>query len=183
VRAAALALLLAAFAVPAAAQFQITRDEVALDFDREVDFSRYTSFAWRHDLEPTARPENHLRILEHVERGLEAKGLKKQPAAEAQLLLRYYAKVESKLRNVGTTQQSWWQPGNLRTTVDFGKVREGTLILEMYERETGYLVWRGTTTGVVAPPERMEAQVREAVELLLAHYPPTEEDRQQPPPP
>lgn len=176
-------LLLAGLAAPAAAQFQITRDEVVLDFDREVDFARFASFAWREDLEATAKPENHQRVLEHVDRGLEAKGLARKPAAEAALLLRYYAKVESKVRNVGATQESWWKPGNLRTTVDFGKVREGTLILELYERETGYLVWRGTTSGLLGTPERMESVTREAVERLLAHYPPTAEDRDRPPQP
>ena len=64
-------LALALSAVAASAQ------EVKLDYDHDVDFSRYKTFGWSVAQQPAKNPANHIRITRAVEEGFAGKGLSK----------------------------------------------------------------------------------------------------------
>jgi hypothetical protein len=154
--------------------------EVKLDYDRELDFSRYKTFGWSLAQEPAKNPANHVRITRAVEQNLAGRGVTLATDGNPDLYLMYYAKVEESVKVTGKSAGSYWEPTNLRTMVDVGKVKAGTLILEMYDARTKDLVWRGVATTVGLRPDRVEEEIGAAVKKLLADYPPQKSPEPQP---
>ena len=166
-----LALVLVLTAAAASAQ------EVKLDYDHDVDFSRYKTFAWSVAQRPAKNPANHIRITRAVEEAFTAKGLSKDAAGAPDAYLMYTGRVGDKVQVTGRPGGSSWEPTNLRTMVDLNKVREGTLVLEMYDARTKDVVWRGVASEVGVREDAMEEAIRAAVKKLLDGYPPkTAED-------
>ena len=104
---------------------------------------------------------------------------------EADLLVRFAVNIERRL----TVDKSSYGPargpyaygsrsGSGSARRDHTTVREyeqGTLVLDLFDRASGELVWRGWTQSRVnrkGTPADREARVRDAVNAILAEYPP-----------
>jgi hypothetical protein len=158
--------LLLLAARPAAAQ------EVKLDYSREVDFSRYKTFAWSPGQDPAKNAANHIRITRSVERGFVGKGLAKSTDGQPDAYLMYHSRVDDSVKVTSKSGDSYWEPSNRRTTVDIGKVKQGTLILDFYDAQTKDVIWRGIASGIAVRPDRAEEDIDGAVKKLLEGYPP-----------
>jgi Domain of unknown function (DUF4136) len=166
---------LAAVALQAAAaraqQFKMPRVDV--DYDERVDFSQFETYSWK-DTEPTDDPGTHTRIVWYVDRELEKKGLKKAADGSGELLVRYYAKKREGLQ--GSSSQGETRlpggAGQLTTSVDFRRVLEGTLLIELQRASDGQAVWRAATEIHSIDKQRIDAETASAVRLLMAKYPP-----------
>lgn len=147
--------------------------DVKVTHEPGTDFSRYKTFDWVETQEPLANPVNHVLITRAVERELEAKGLAK--AAEGQrpaLRVRYYAKLEKKLKSSGQQRQVLGEPTNRRTTFDFSRVDEATILVELYDDETRLTLWHGTVTATAPRPDEVQEAIDDAVKRLFAAFPP-----------
>ena len=171
--AAALALLTATPAAPGLAQV-LKMPKVELDFDKDVDFAAFKTFSWKDPAAAARDPQMHTRIIWYVERELEKKGLTKRPDGEGDLFVRYYAKAHEGLKGTATQDQSYLPggAGQLTTGVDFKKVLEGTLILELQRASDEKAVWRAGTQLASIDKKRIDAETASAVRLLLGKYPP-----------
>jgi len=137
-----------------------------------TDFSKYKTYDWVETQEPVSDPVNHALITRAVERELEAKGVGKAEGGKPALRVRYYAKVEKKVRGKGGQQSSLFDTTNLRTTVDFKRVDEGTLIVELYDNESRLTLWRGVATALAPRPDEVQEAINDAVKQLFTKYPP-----------
>ena len=135
----------------------------------------------RPDIQPPVAPaerhEVNVSIIWHVERGLEQKGLTKIPddsETVPDVTVRYYAKGRSSIQGtpVQTQEMLPGSPKSMTTSFDLGKVRAGTLILEMQRTSDGQAVWRAGTDISRIDEKRIDAEVQRAVRMLLAKYPP-----------
>jgi hypothetical protein len=158
-------LLALAVAGPLAAQ------TIKVAANDKVDFAAFRSFAWKDTQEPAPRPLDHLQITRVVERELEAKGLAKAKAGQPDVVVRYFVKVEKRTKGTGRSEESTWQPSDRRTVVDFSRVEELKLILELYTPAGLEPVWSGTATETLAPAGRQDQQIEDTVAKLLAQYP------------
>lgn len=161
-------------APPAGAQ-QFAMPKVDLDFDKQADFSKFKTYAWKDTGIVAEDPGMHARIVWYVERGLESKGLAKaKPGATPDLLVRYYARKRSEI--VGTPNQAETTlpggAGQLTTSVDLHKVLAGTLLVELQRASDGTAVWRAGTQLRSIDTQRIDAETKSAVRLLLGKYPP-----------
>jgi hypothetical protein len=146
---------------------------VKVTFDEATDFSRFQTYDWVTTQEPAANPVNHIRMTRAVERELEAKGLHKS-MENPDLRVTYFAKVEKKLKGTGYQQDSPWQAtSDLRTVVDFKRVQEGTVIIELLDGDTKLSRGRGVATGPAPPPDEVGPMIDTTVRKILADYPPT----------
>lgn len=145
---------------------------VKIDFDKQTDFSKYKTFAWSESQEPAVNLANHVRITRAIEAELLADGLVKAESGPPDLKVRYVGKVEQKLRGSSYSTGSNWQSNDLRTMVDIKKVKEGTLIVELYDRATRLLVWRSVATDTPATPDQIEQQIQDFVKKSFADFPP-----------
>jgi hypothetical protein len=171
---------LGAIASPSLGQFVLRDDRVKVDFAQGIDFSQYKTYQWKESQEPADDPTTHLWITRAVESELEAKGFTKADPGKADLKVRYYGKVSSKMRSTPGGGGATWTPGNIRTMVQLDKVQEGTLILELYEARWENRVWRATMSETLSRPDRMEHQIRSVVSKLLSEYPPKQEPSPRP---
>ncbi len=151
---------------------QSSTPTVKVTFEKETDFSRYKTYDWVPTQTQAENPVNHIRITRAVERELEAKGLKKSMESP-DLRVTYFAKVEKKLRGQGYQEDSQWQPtSDLRTVVDFKRVQEGTIIVELLDEDTKLTLWRGVATGKAPPPDEVGPVIDTTIKKILAAYPP-----------
>jgi hypothetical protein len=173
-----LALAVVAAIAPAALAQQFRMPKVEVHSDPETDFAAFHSYAWKDPVSPAQKPEVNTSIIWYVERGLEQKGLTKvEPSSETEpdLFVRYYAKARSSIQ--GTPQQAQQiLPGSAETlttttSFDLGKVRAGTLILEL-QKPDNTTVWRAGTDISRIDERRIDAEVQRAVRMLLAKDPP-----------
>ncbi len=168
-----LAVVVVAFASPALAQ-TLTMPKVDLDYDKEADFSAFRTYSWKDPLAAAKDPQMHTRIIWYVDRELEKKGLTKVPEGEGDLFVRYYAKAHQGYKGTPTQEQSYLSgaAGQLTTGVDFSKVVEGTLLLELQRASDGKAVWRAGSGYGAIDKKRIDADTARAVRLLLSKYPP-----------
>jgi hypothetical protein len=159
-------------ASPALAQ-QLRLPQVEVDADPEADFSSFHTYGWKDPARPAADPRAHTSIVWYVDAELRKKGLEKV-AENPDLWVRYYAKGQSRLK--GTPQQGDSRlpggTGSLTASVDFQKVREGTLILELQRASDEKVVWRAGSDFSSIDESRLDAEIRSAVRLLVGKYPP-----------
>ncbi len=168
--AAALALVLA----PAGLAQPLKMPKVDLEYDKEVDFGTFKTYSWKDPIAAAKDPQMHTRIIWYVERELEKKGLTKKPEGEGDLFVRYYAKRRTGLKGTPSQEESYLAgaAGQLTTSVDFTKVLEGTLLLELQRASDGKPVWRaGSELGTI-DEKRVDAETARAVRLLISRYPP-----------
>jgi hypothetical protein len=171
----ALALFAAAsLAAPLALGQELKMPKVELDYDKEIDFSTFKTYSWKDPGAAAKDPQMHTRIIWYAERELEKKGLVKKPEGEGDLLVRYYAKGHEGLKGTPTQGQSSLPggAGQLTTGVDFQKVVEGTLILELQRASDQKPVWRAGTQYTSIDKKRIDAETASAVRLLFSKFPP-----------
>jgi hypothetical protein len=163
-----------AFASAALGQ-ELRMPKVELDYDKEVDFSAFKTYSWKDPLAAAKDPQMHTRIIWYVERELEKKGLAKKPEGEGDLFVRYYAKGREGYKGTPAQSESYLSgaAGQLTTSVDFSKVAEGTLLLELQRARDGKAVWRAGSGYGTIDKKRLDADTARAVRLLLSKYPPT----------
>jgi len=166
-----------AFAVllaPSGLAQTITMPKVDLDYDKDVDFSAFKTYSWKDPIAAAKDPQMHTRIIWYVERELEKKGLTKKPEGEGDLFVRYYAKGRQGLKGTPSQNESHLAgaAGQLTTSVDFSKVVEGTLLLELQRASDAKAVWRAGSGYGSIDKKRADAEAASAVRLLLSKYPP-----------
>ena len=163
--------------------------KVLSDYDPGVDFAAVKTYAWHVD--PTPNPPGApmaddllmQRVVRAVDDRLAAKGLRLVSRQDADVLVTYYVSIEQKLR-VDTFDYGYgygWYGGYGRGTAGVYRdtrveqYEEGTLLLDLIDPESMQLIWRGSATGRIrndSTPEQREQRVREAVDAILARFPP-----------
>jgi hypothetical protein len=138
----------------------------SVDYDRDVDFSRYHTWAWASGVTRAMDATTDNRIREAIENGLAAHGLSRADK-DATLLVVYHASKTSQIDLVPVGKSD---PSN-KTGIQYAE--KGSLVIEMQDAASGKAVWRGHATGVLryGPPE-IAAQIKAAVDGLLVNFPP-----------
>ena len=156
------------------------------DYDPKVDFSEVKTYAWIE--RKTQETVYHLdglmdqRVRSAVDRQLQLKGLTKVTANSADVLVNYLTKIDKKI-NVDSFNSSFgyhpyygsaWGSGMVVQT----RVREyevGTLILDLVDRKSGQLIWRGSVADTLrnkSTPEQRTEVINTAIMEMLSNYPP-----------
>ena len=162
------------------------------DYDPEIDFSGWRSYAWYPGGSPPTgdvRLDNTLfrdRIVAAVDRTLAARGFTLVEDREPDFYVLYHLSTQERLdvRTMdsgwagGTAGARWGRPGWggwgwTETRVD--QYEEGTLVIDFADVAARRLAWRGSGTRRLSRnprPERTTQRVNEAVEEILAQFPP-----------
>ncbi len=174
-----LSLLVGLVALPA-----VGATKIHIDYDGATAFSEYTTFQFkdtRHDLRrvsPSLHKDVALQIIGYARKG----GLA-MVDSEPDVYLAYYAAYHGELKLVmgdleyaygdSFTPGSYWEGGV--GTRDLGKksfnFKEGTVVVDVWDRERGILVWRGMATGAVKKDyHKNEARLGKALEKLMKRW-------------
>ena len=153
------------------------------DFDPETDFAQYATYAWGPaDALPTGDPRLDgnpffdRRVRSAVEQRLGEKGMLKVEPLDADLVIHYHAAVDERV-NVYSADRAYGykQPSGYEDQVRV--YEEGTLVLDMVDRASNAVVWRGwaqmNIEGLLDDPARLEERLDEGVEKMLQSFPAT----------
>ncbi len=168
--------------------------QISYDYDGDVDFSSLHSYAWL----PTPQVKSgdpkvqygsllDSRVKALVEEQLAARGFVKN-ADKPDVLVTYHVAIEDKT-SVTYTNELYgygpgWGTGYRRNMLHHGypgstamvtEYQQGTLILDVVRSSDKQLIWRGTAIAEIYPDlskEAREKRLREAVDSILANFPP-----------
>lgn len=147
--------------------------KVELEWNHEVDFSRYRTYAWVPYQQPVENPANHVRITRAVERELLAKGFAKaSPAPEADVFVEYKAKLDKQVKGTPYEGGAAWAPTNERFMVRFDKIEVGTLVVQLWDGKTKDVVWQAKGSERISTPDQTERLINAVVTRLFEGYPP-----------
>ena len=152
---------------------------VQSDYDHTLDFSKYKTFAWtpadshshtrrhhkRGQMDKEYQALMDKRLKENFEEVLGPKGFTKTSPENADLLFMYHFRIKSKIEH-------WRAPRGGGGRGIRVPVTENNIVLEMIERETNDLVWRGWAEGELLDTSNEDKDIRKSVEAILEDFPP-----------
>lgn len=144
---------------------------VEVKYVRNHDFSQHHTYEWSKSQEPAAKPADHIRIIEAVSRKLEELGFEPD-SASPDVRIVYRLETGKKKVHVDSRQrQSVWDTTDLETTIALGGHKETYLVLEMFDTETGALLWWAKCSHLQPTANRVEKSLYNTVERLFKVYP------------
>jgi hypothetical protein len=161
------------------------------DFDRSADFTRYRTFAWGKSEVNVKNPVHNSDLINKniratVENEFAKRGITRNEEA-ADFLVSYHTYTEQKEQTTGGNYYGypfspfsfypfgfgwgWGMPYGMRTAPRMETITEGTLIVDVTDRKTKELVWRGTVKGTVDNVSDLQRQIRKGIKAILKKYP------------
>jgi hypothetical protein len=149
------------------------------DMDPDYDLWTYNSFDWvpQVDIEAGRNPLrynelNDKRIKAAVQEQMQLRGYSVGKET-SELILHYHIIIDNK--SVVTPEPYGYRYGTywMRTGVNVYHYREGTLILDVMERKSRNLVWRGWAVANIddIDPEHVDRVIKLAVEKIFQKFP------------
>jgi len=160
--------------------------KVDLDYDPARNFGAYHSYAWlpaATSKEGEAIIRNDLveaRVISAVDGELSGKNLQRADKAAADFLVSYHINVEDRVDvrtiETGFGYRPWWGwNSRFDTETVVQNYKAGTLVLDIIDRKTDKLAWRGaaeTRLREGLTPQQRDAEIRSIVKALLINFPP-----------
>lgn len=156
--------------------------KVAADYDREVDFKSYKTFAFfKTGIDKAEISDlDKRRILRAIETELIAKGFTKSDNPD--MLVSIFTKSQQRI-NVYNNTWGWgrfgprwggYGPGWSYNSQPLVSTKsEGTLFIDLIDMEKKELVWQGMGTGFISQKmDKKEEQIKEFVLKIMEEYPP-----------
>lgn len=153
--------------------------KVATDYDREVNFNQYQTYAFfKPGIDKAEISDlDKKRILRAIETEMQQKGFTKSD--DPDLLVSIFTKTKENINiynNNFAYGYGWgWHPwywGAGYNTVS--RTTDGTLYIDLIDAEEKELVWQGMGTAALARDvDRKQKRINEIVEEILEKYPPS----------
>lgn len=155
-----------------------TGSGITIDYDDEADFSRYATYRWVEPVEDEEDPLLHQRLASGVDFHLALVGLRRMGAGEPDLWVTYHSDsggevvVDSRAFGYHFGPDWMWGGGPVSTASAVHTYPKGTLVIDLWEAETGNLVWRASALDAVRMPRpRRDTRLADLVQAMFAGYP------------
>ena len=182
------AFMLFSIVLPVAAFAQ----KVNIDFDRDVDFTKYKTYAYQvcHQVE---NPLVDKRIVKELESRVAIEGLRRAES-DPDVKVTYHSSTSEEFAIDTTTWgygfgSGWYwghgggyfgrgggylgSAGPVSTSTTIRKYMRGTLVVDIWDARTKELLWRGTATDIVSDnPDKNEKKLKKSLEKMFKKYPP-----------
>ena len=161
--------------------------KVTVDFDKNTDFSKYTSFSflgWQEDINKVANELDQKRIkdafnAEMINRNLE------MVDNGGDMAIALYIVIDQKTSTTAYTNYygggagrgygrgGWgWGGGHATTTYSESDYLEGTFVLSIFDEGSKDLVWQGVATKTIKEnPQKREKSIPKSVSKLMKKFP------------
>jgi len=148
-----------------------------IDFDRKADFANYHTYMWEKSPNP-AKGEWDQRIVDAIDKQLEAKGLKKVDA-NPDMWVVYSNSVKDEKQVVGGgygLSPSWgWNNGTGPAFHSTFITKVGTLVVELADTKNKQALWRGSVSNTIYDNTNKNIKnLDKSVTKLFKDYPPKE---------
>lgn len=152
---------------------------VAADYDRQSNFSNYTTYAfYKEGIDKVSISDfDKKRILRAIEQNLNSKGM--QLSQTPDVLITFSTKEREQV-NLYNNYFSWgWGPWAMGWGMPAYSVStniEGTLYIEIIDAKKKELIWQGQGVGNIPNNiEYKDKKIKEFVDKILAQYPPSKQ--------
>lgn len=152
---------------------------VASDFDKNVDFNQYKTFAfYKAGIDKVEISDlDKKRILRSIETQLVAKGftLSENPDLMVSIFTKSNEQINVNQHNVGWGYGWGWgfNPYRMGGSASISRHTEGTLFIDLIDAKKKELVWQGEGQGVLTQNSvDKEERISEFVAKILEQYPP-----------
>lgn len=169
------ALLLLAGSLASAAP---ARDGVTIDYDPEAGFSRFATYRWVAPVEDEEDPLLHQRLASAVDFHLALVGVRRMGAGEPDLWVTFHSDssgdvvVDSRALGYRFGASWLWGGGPVSSASRVHTYPRGTLVIDLWDAETGNLVWRASATDAIrAPRPRRDTRLADLVQAMFSGYP------------
>ncbi len=145
---------------------------VSSDYETQTDFTQYKTFAFYKtgiDKAPISDIDKR-RIMRAIETELVSKGMTK--SEDPDVLVSLFTKARTQVDVYDNWSPYYYDPFHRQ---QISKYTEGTLFIDIIEREGKKLVWQGIGTGFLTKskkPTKREANIQKFVQQILEKYPP-----------
>lgn len=153
---------------------------VSSDYDQNVDFSTYNSYAFfKPGIDKVEISDlDKRRILNALENALQSKGF--QASETPGLLVSFQTQAKENInihQNHPYYGWGWgwgWYPYGVYNHPYVSTQTQGILYIDLIDAQTKHLVWQGKGIGVLreGSVSEREARIREFVQEILNQYPP-----------
>jgi len=147
--------------------------KVTTDYEKQADFSKYKTFAfYKSGIDKALISDiDKRRIINAISVELEAKGMTKSETPD--VLISLFTKARERVDIYENNWHPYYYGPFQRQQIS--KYTEGTLFIDVIEKEGKKLVWQGIGSGFLTKsqkPEKREANIQKFVQEILAKYPP-----------
>lgn len=147
---------------------------VSTDYDRNANFEQYQTFAF-HEKGLNDLNMNDLdkrRVVDAISQNLTSKGMIQTHSENPDLVINISATNKTRV-NVDPYYDPWWHGPYWGRTQRVTQYKEGTLILDIVDRQQNTLIWQGVGEGLnVSDIQRKADKIPDAVNEILAKFPP-----------
>jgi len=151
------------------------------DFDPTVNFANYRTYSWIYTAPPQGmNPLTYERVRASIDRSLTARGYTKADPGDFAVAFTLGKRDSVRVTDFGPYggfYPGWgygyrfgWAP--VYNRVDVRNVTEGSLAIDFYDTATKHPIWHGTATKEVMPGKVDQALIDQAVDGVLAKFPP-----------
>lgn len=160
--------------------------KVTTDYDSNVDFSKYKTFAFYKTGVDKAEISDldKRRILRAIENELVGLGFIKSdnPDMLVSIFTKSRQKVNVNQNNFGYGFGWGWNPwmwNGMNNNVNVSQYTEGTLFIDFIDKNKKELVWQGVGTGALKIDDRAkkEARIKEFVKEIVSRFPPEKDKK------
>ena len=141
------------------------------DFDPAIGFREYERYEWALDAFGREVPPSHEPVRELVDTALMSRGYSKV-SANADFLLHPHLGPEGIDYRAAYRTLEYRPSRNLPINLDGRAHPADALVLDVIDRRSGRLVWRGVATRVFDPDSGRPVRLPLGVEVLLRDFPP-----------
>ena len=149
--------------------------------DTGLDFTKYRTFEWGDpDAFPVGDPrlDHNATFLDYlqgaVEKQMAARGYEHSATGRPDLLIHFHAAIDHRIEIAATDARHWYcLDDTCRQGVQ--EYEAGTLIVDVVDRGTNKLIWRGwsqrSVDGVLDNHDRLVRMVEEGVAKMFVSFP------------
>ena len=150
---------------------------VAVDYDKNADFSGFKTYAWARGTQ-ARNPLIDRRIIEGVDSQLAAKGLQRvDGSGDPDLVVVYHAAANTQLQ-INTAKLGGWGPGwgwgyGDATIMQVQEIPMGELAVDIAELKDKKFIWSGTATGTISDrPDKVQKMLNKTLDKMFKKFPP-----------
>jgi len=156
---------------------------VNYDYDQNVEWGKYKSYAWMEKPDSPTNPTQPMpdtklwdqRFANSVKYEMEERGISESDNPDLLVIYHFGSTEKIQVTDWGYRYSDYyWGYGGRQ--IDVYQFTEGSLVIDLIDAETKNLVWRGTGTGVVEQkqrtPEEWQARIDNIIQKIMESFPP-----------
>lgn len=156
---------------------------VNYDYDQNVDWGKYRSYAWMDKPDAPTNPTQPMpdtqlwdqRFASSVQYEMGERGIIERDDPDLLVVYHFGSTEKIQVTDWGYRYSDYyWGYGGRQ--IDVYQFTEGSLVIDLIDAETKNLVWRGTGTGVVEQtqrsPEEWQKRIDNIIHKIMESFPP-----------